>query len=26
MPNPQLSDDQIRDVTAYILSLREQRK
>ena len=26
MPNPLLSDDQIRDVTTSILSLREQRK
>jgi mono/diheme cytochrome c family protein len=26
MPNPQLSTEQIRDVAAYILSLREQRK
>jgi mono/diheme cytochrome c family protein len=26
MPNQQLTKEQIRDVTAYILSLREQRK
>jgi len=26
MPNPQLSEEQIRDVTAYILSLRERKR